>query len=80
MQFPIVIEEPTQDGETFSAYAPDVDGVAATGDTAEECAARMAEALALHIQGMIEDGDPGRLPVGLNGRARVRVERRLRAG
>ncbi len=58
MQFPIVIEEPTGVGETFSAYAPDFDGVAATGDTAEECAARMAEALALHIRGMIEDGDP----------------------
>lgn len=58
MQFPIVIEEPTQAGETFSAYAPDFDGVVATGTTAEACAARMTEALALHIRGMIEDGDP----------------------
>ncbi|HEX9953307.1 MAG TPA: type II toxin-antitoxin system HicB family antitoxin [Rubricoccaceae bacterium] len=62
MQFPIVIEEPTQAGETFSAYAPDFDGVVATGDTVEACAALMAEALALHIRGMIEDGDP--IPAG----------------
>ncbi len=58
MQFPIVIEEPTRPGETFSAYAPDFDGVAATGDTAEACAALMAEALALHIRRMTEHGEP----------------------
>lgn len=58
MKYPIVIEEPTQDGETFSAYAPDFDGVVATGATADACAALMAEALALHIRGMIEDGEP----------------------
>ena len=58
MQVAIVIEEPTQTGETFSAYAPDFDGVVATGETADACAALMAEALALHIRGMIEDGEP----------------------
>lgn len=57
MQYPIVIEAPTRAGETFSAYAPDFDGVVATGETEEACTARMAEALTLHIQGMIEDGD-----------------------
>ena len=58
MPFPIGIETPTQACETFGAYAPNFDGVAATGDTAESCAALIAEALALRIQGMIEDGDP----------------------
>lgn len=58
MRIPIVIEHPTASGETFSAYAPDLDGVAATGQTEAECIAAMREALHLHVAGMAEDGIP----------------------
>ena len=47
MRYPIVIET----GETgdFSAYAPDVPGVIATGATREAVVANMAIALRLHL-------------------------------
>lgn len=52
----IVIEG---DGSTnVSAYCPDLPGVIATGDTVEECRTEMAEAIAFHIEGMREAGEP----------------------
>lgn len=42
----------------FSAYCPDLDGVAATGATREECIASMQQALAFHIDGMLDDREP----------------------
>jgi predicted RNase H-like HicB family nuclease len=48
-QYAIVIEG---DGSTtYSAYAPDVPGVVATGGTLEECEAAMREAIEFHIEG-----------------------------
>ena len=47
------------DGSTnYSAYCPDLPGVVATGDTVEECAAEMADAIAFHIEGMRLHGEP----------------------
>ena len=49
-QYAIVIEG---DGSTnYSAYAPDLPGVVATGDTLEECEAAMREAIEFHIEGL----------------------------
>ena len=49
-QYAIVIEG---DGAAnYSAYAPDLAGVAATGDTLEECEAAMRDAIEFHIEGM----------------------------
>lgn len=46
------------DGTTnYSAYCPDLPGVAATGGTIEECTAEMASAIAFHIEGMREAGE-----------------------
>lgn len=42
----------------YGAYAPDLPGCVATGDTVEETVQLMKEAIELHIQGMIEDGEP----------------------
>jgi predicted RNase H-like HicB family nuclease len=42
----------------FSAYCPDLPGVIATGDTLDECQAQMTEAVAFHIEGMREAGEP----------------------
>jgi predicted RNase H-like HicB family nuclease len=51
----VVIEQ----GEgNLSAYAPDVDGCVTTGHTVAEVLQNMQEALSLHMEGMLEDGDP----------------------
>jgi predicted RNase H-like HicB family nuclease len=42
----------------YSAYAPDVPGCAAVGDTLEETKQQLASALAVHFEGTQEDGDP----------------------
>jgi predicted RNase H-like HicB family nuclease len=47
------------DGSTnYSAYCPDVPGVAATGDTLDECVSEMREALAFHLEGLRQEGLP----------------------
>jgi len=49
-QYALVIEG---DGSAnYSAYTPDLAGVAATGDTLEECEAAMREAIEFHIEGL----------------------------
>jgi predicted RNase H-like HicB family nuclease len=49
-QYALVIEG---DGSAnYSAYAPDLAGVAATGETLEECEAAMREAIEFHIEGL----------------------------
>jgi predicted RNase H-like HicB family nuclease len=52
----IIIEGDDQGG--YSSYAPDLPGVIATGSTYDECVATMREAVAFHLDGMREDGDP----------------------
>ena len=54
-RFLVVIERA---GDNYSAYSPDVPGCVATGDTREETEALMHEALQLHIEGLVEDGEP----------------------
>lgn len=55
MRYLIIIERA---GNNLSAYAPDLPGCVATGANREDVIARMREAIALHIQGLREDGDP----------------------
>jgi predicted RNase H-like HicB family nuclease len=53
MRYAIVIER----AETnFSAYVPDLPGCVATGATIGEVEKLIREAIALHIEGMREDG------------------------
>ena len=40
----------------YSAWSPDVLGCVSTGDTVDACVTNMREALAFHIEGMLEDG------------------------
>ena len=55
MRFAIITEKgPT----SYGAYAPDVPGCGAVGDTAEEARANLREALEAHLRLMAEDGDP----------------------
>jgi predicted RNase H-like HicB family nuclease len=45
-------------GPNFSAYVPDLPGCVSTGSTKEEVACNIREAIALHLAGMREDGEP----------------------
>ena len=51
-----VIYEPTTTG--YSAYAPDLPGCIATGQTLEQTRVRMTDAIEAHLRAMREDGDP----------------------
>jgi len=42
----------------LSAYVPDLDGCVTTGKTVDDVLRNMKEALSLHLEGMLEDGDP----------------------
>ena len=53
MKYAIVIERA---GSNYSAYAPDLPGCVATGASIDETKQRMAEAIAMHIEGMRDDG------------------------
>lgn len=48
----------------YSAFSPDVLGCVATGDTIEDCVAHMKEALAFHLEGLVEDGESIPEPTG----------------
>jgi predicted RNase H-like HicB family nuclease len=51
-----VLFEKTDTG--YSAYVPDLPGCIAAGDTLEETAQLMREAIGFHLDGMREDGEP----------------------
>lgn len=42
----------------YAAFSPDLPGCVATGTTKQEALERMRRAIALHIQGLKEDGLP----------------------
>ena len=44
--------------KNYSAYSPDLPGCVATGATKEETLQRMREAIAMHLEGLREDGLP----------------------
>lgn len=51
----VVIEK----GEnSYGAYAPDVPGCGAVGDSIEETLKLIKEALEFHLEGTVADGDP----------------------
>ena len=54
-RFAIVIEKGTTN---YGAYVPDLPGCVATGSTVEETEHLLQEAIALHLEGMKEDGIP----------------------
>ncbi len=45
-------------GENWAAYVPDLPGCVATGETVEEVGQTIRKVIAMHIQGMVEDGIP----------------------
>jgi len=55
MRYLVVIE---QGGTSWGAHVPDLPGCIAVGRTRAEALERIREAVALHIQGLAEDGEP----------------------
>ena len=55
MRYAIIIEKSENN---YGAWAPDLPGCVAVGDTVEEVEQLMREAIELHLAGMREDGDP----------------------
>lgn len=43
---------------SWGAYLPDLPGLVASADTLEEVRVLIQEGLALHLESMLEDGDP----------------------
>lgn len=60
MRYAIVIEKSENN---YGAWAPDLPGCVAVGDSVEEVERLMREAIEFHIEGMREDGDPIPPPV-----------------
>ena len=54
-QFTVVIEP---DEQGFHAYVPALPGCHTFGDTVEEAQANIYEAMELHVEAMLEDGEP----------------------
>ncbi len=54
-RYAIVVQDA---GSNFAAYVPDLPGCVATGETQEEVERLIREAIALHLEGIAEDGLP----------------------
>lgn len=48
----------------YSAWSPDLLGCVAIGDTMDECVASMRQAIAFHLEGLAEQGEPIPEPTG----------------
>lgn len=56
MDYVVVIER--ADDGSYSAYAPDLPGCVACGDTPDEARALIREAVKLHIESLRRHGEP----------------------
>lgn len=56
----VVVEGDSEQG--YSAYSPDLPGVIAAAEAREEIEPLMREAMAFHIEGLREAGEPGPEP------------------
>jgi predicted RNase H-like HicB family nuclease len=54
-RFLIIVEKGR---ENYGAYSPDLPGCVAVGDTMEEVEQNMQKAIAIHLQGILEDHEP----------------------
>jgi len=56
MKYAVVIERVPE--SNYCAYVPDLPGCVSTGDTRAEVERNIHEAIAFHLEGLREDGDP----------------------
>jgi predicted RNase H-like HicB family nuclease len=59
-EYLVVIE---REGDSWGAYCPDLPGLGVVGDSREEVERLIREAVAFHIEGLREDGEPVPEPV-----------------
>jgi len=55
MKYAVIIEKGPNN---YSAYVPDLPGCVSTGKTLEEMERNIREAIALHLDGLQEEGEP----------------------
>ena len=55
MRYTIVIEKSPNN---FAAYVPDLPGCVATGSTEQDVISEIRQAIALHIESLLEHGEP----------------------
>ena len=55
-EYTVVLEPAEPHG--YSVHVPALSGVVTSGDTIEDALAMAREAIAMHIQGLLEDGEP----------------------
>ena len=67
----LVIYEFPEGARNWGAWVPDLPGCVAVGDSREECERLIATAIALHLEGMREDGDPFPRPTTRAGLVKV---------
>ncbi|MDR1276862.1 MAG: type II toxin-antitoxin system HicB family antitoxin [Candidatus Accumulibacter sp.] len=60
MQFPVVLH--TDDGVRYGVTVPDLPGCFSAGDTFEDAFASVKEAIELHLEGLVEEGEELPLP------------------
>jgi predicted RNase H-like HicB family nuclease len=73
MPYAVIIEKAARN---YSAYVPDVPGCVATGKTVAQTLSNLREALAMHFEGMQEDGETPPDPTTLCDYIDVDVSRR----
>ena len=56
----LIVIEKTESG--FSAYSPDLPGCVSTGHSRDEVEKNMKEAIAFHLDGLREEGQPAPEP------------------
>ncbi len=59
MRYVVVLERAPHN---WAAYVPDLPGCISTGPTRAETERNIREAILLHLEGMLEDGDPIPVP------------------
>ena len=55
MRFPVVLH--TDDGIRFGVTVPDLPGCFSSGDTFDDALVSVVDAIDLHLEGMVEDGE-----------------------
>ena len=68
-EYLVVIEH---EGVSWGAYCPDLPGVGVVGDTREEVEQLIREAIAFHLEGLRQAGEPIPAPTAV-GTTRVQV-------
>ena len=61
-EFLVVIEH---EGESWGAYCPDLPGVGVVGDSREDVERLIREAIALHLDGLRQTGEPIPVPTAV---------------